>query len=129
MRAVTCTQAQLAVADVPELVPEAGQVVLEVLRCGICGSDLHARHHCDELAGVMLEMGYDGFMRSDQQIVFGHEFCGEVAAYGPGCRRTVPTGTPVVAMPLLRGGGQVHATGLSASAPGAYAEQLLVEAV
>src|ERR1019366_1538164 len=34
---------------------------------------------------------------------------------------------PVVAMPLLRGAGKVHATGLCVSAPGAYAEQLLVE--
>jgi threonine dehydrogenase-like Zn-dependent dehydrogenase len=127
MKAVGCLDAKLEVLDLPSPHPAKGQVLIDVLRCGICGSDLHARHHCDELAGVMAETGYDGFMRSDQQIVFGHEFCGEVAAYGPGCRRTVPTGAPVVAMPLLRGGGQVHATGLSASAPGAYAEQLLVE--
>jgi threonine dehydrogenase-like Zn-dependent dehydrogenase len=33
----------------------------------------------------------------------------------------------VVALPLLRTGGAVHAIGLSALAPGAYAEQLLVE--
>ena len=51
-------------------------MLLEVLRCGICGSDLHARHHCDELAGVMTEVGYDDFMRSSQQVVFGHEFSG-----------------------------------------------------
>ncbi len=127
MRAVTCTATRLDVADVPELVPEAGQVLLEVLRCGICGSDLHARHHCDDMAGVMTELGYDGFMRSDQSVVFGHEFSGAVAEYGPKCRQAVPTGSHVVAVPLVRRGGAPHATGLSFAAPGGYAERVLVQ--
>ena len=127
MRAVGCRQGELAVIDVPSPEPAAGQVLIDVLRCGICGSDLHARHHCDELAGVMAQVGYDGMMRSDQEVVLGHEFCGTIAEYGPRCRRREPTGTPVVALPLLRRGADVHATGLSAQAPGAYAEQILVE--
>lgn len=127
MRAVTCTATELAVADVPDLVPEAGQVVLEVLRCGICGSDLHARRHCDELADVMTEVGYDDFMRSADSVVFGHEFTGTVAEYGTGCRKEVATGAAVVALPLMRRAGVPHPTGLSAKAPGAYAERVLVE--
>jgi threonine dehydrogenase-like Zn-dependent dehydrogenase len=127
MRVVTCERANLAVAEVREPEPGRGQVRLEVLRCGICGSDLHARHHCDELAEVMAQTGYDGFMRSDQQVVFGHEFSGRVAEYGPRCRKRVATGAPVVALPLLRRGDGVHALGLSAHAPGAYAEQVVVE--
>ena len=102
-------------------------MLIKVLRCGICGSDLHAREHCDELADLLVETGYDGFMRSDQRVVFGHEFCGEVADYGPKSRKKTPTGTPVVALPLLRRGGDVHATGLSVAASGGYAEQVLVE--
>jgi threonine dehydrogenase-like Zn-dependent dehydrogenase len=127
MKAVACREAKLAVADLQLPHPAKGQVLIDVLRCGICGSDLHARYHCDELAGMMAETGYDGFMRSDQQVVFGHEFCGTVAEYGPQCRRKTPAGTPVVALPLLRRGSEVHATGLSASAPGGYAEQVMVE--
>ena len=127
MRVVTCERAKLAVAEVPEPEPGKGQVRLEVLRCGICGSDLHARHHCDELAKVMAQTGYEGFMRSDQRVVFGHEFSGRVAEYGPRCRQRVATGSPVVALPLLRRGDGVHALGLSAHAPGAYAEQVVVE--
>ncbi|MDQ2894208.1 MAG: zinc-binding dehydrogenase [Actinomycetota bacterium] len=127
MRAVTCRAAELEVADLPAPLPSTGQVLLETLRCGICGSDLHARHHCDELAGVMTEVGYDAFMRSDQSVVFGHEFCGQIAEYGPGCRERVPVGSHVVALPLIRHAGAVHATGLSAAAPGAYAEQVLVQ--
>src|SRR4051812_30204661 len=127
MKAVGCRGAELEVVDVPDPRPGPGQVTIEVTRCGICGSDLHARHHCDELADLMVEAGYDGFMRSHQQVVFGHEFCGRVAEYGAGCRRKVPAGTPVVALPLRRNAGEVHGIGLSESAPGAYAEGTVVE--
>ncbi|CAM4369800.1 L-idonate 5-dehydrogenase [Mycobacterium basiliense] len=127
MRAVTCTNAKLEVVDQPTPTPAKGQLLVEVLRCGICGSDLHARKHCDELADVMAESGYDAFMRSGQQVVFGHEFCGEVVDHGPRTRKTPRPGTPVVALPLLRRGDEVHGIGLSTLAPGAYAEQLLVE--
>src|SRR6185437_3717445 len=118
MRAVGCTAGRLSVVERSEPRPDTGQVLIDVLRCGICGSDLHAREHCDELAEVARETGYEDFMRSDQEVVMGH---------GPRSRRSVPAGTTVVALPLLRAGARVHAIGLSAAAPGAYAEQLLVE--
>ena len=127
MKAVTCHHAQLEVVDVPDPQPEKGQVLLEVLRCGICGSDLHARHHADEMAGLMREVGYEDFMRSAQSVVFGHEFAGRVADYGPGCKKALSTGGLVVALPLIRRGKDVHATGLSTAAPGGYAEQVLVQ--
>jgi threonine dehydrogenase-like Zn-dependent dehydrogenase len=127
MRAVACQNTKLELVDVAPPEPASGQVLIEVLRCGICGSDLHARHHADEQADVLAEAGYDGFMRSDQHIVFGHEFYGEVAEYGPNCRKKLGPGTRVVALPLLRRGHEVHPIGLSAAAPGAYAEQLVVQ--
>jgi threonine dehydrogenase-like Zn-dependent dehydrogenase len=64
-------------------------------------------------------------MRSGEEIVLGHEFSGVVVARGSGSR--IPEGTPVVSFPLLRSEGAIHPTGLSAHAPGAYAEQVLVE--
>jgi threonine dehydrogenase-like Zn-dependent dehydrogenase len=127
MRAVTCTNAELEVVEQPEPVPGSGQVRIEVLRCGICGSDLHARHGCDVWADLATRVGYHRFARSHEAIVFGHEFCGEVAEHGPRCRRSSATGTRVVALPLLRGSRGVDTVGLSVHAPGAYAEQLLVE--
>jgi threonine dehydrogenase-like Zn-dependent dehydrogenase len=108
-------------------VPGKGQVRLQVLRCGICGSDLHARHGSDQWAELAVRVGYDRFARSEQPIVFGHEFCGEVAEHGPGCRKTSPSGARVVALPLLRNPRGVDMVGLSADAPGAYAEQMLVQ--
>jgi threonine dehydrogenase-like Zn-dependent dehydrogenase len=127
MRAVECTNAELEVAERPEPVPGPGQVRIRVLRCGICGSDLHARHGCDAWADLAARAGYDRFARSDEKIVFGHEFCGELAEHGPRCRKGSPAGTRVVALPLLRGSSGVDTVGLSVHAPGAYAEQTLVE--
>jgi len=127
VRAVTCQNGALEVADLPAPEPGRSQVLIDVLRCGICGSDLHARLHADEQADILAEAGYDGLMRSGQKVVFGHEFYGTIAGYGPGCRRTLPIGTPVVALPLLRDGQDIHPIGLSAAAPGAYAEQVVAE--
>ena len=127
MKAVACTRGELSVTDRPDAVPGKGQLLLDVTRCGICGSDLHARSHSDQVAGLMSELEYDDFMRSDQEVVFGHEFCGQVVERGPGCRGDATEGTTVVAVPLLRAPDGVHPTGLSAKAPGAYAEQVLVE--
>src|SRR5690349_24719703 len=127
MKALTCTDGKLDVVELRTPTPAKGQLLVDVLRCGICGSDLHARHHCDELADVMDETGYPDFMRSNQSVVFGHEFAGEVLDHGPKTRKALKSGTPVVALPLLRRGEEVHALGLSRKAPGAYAEQIVVE--
>ena len=127
MRAVVCQNAELGVVDRPEPTPGRGQVRLEVTRAGICGSDLHARHGLDEWADLAEHAGYHRFGRASEPIVFGHEFSGTVAEYGADCRREVPTGAPVVALPLIRGDAGVDAIGLSVHAPGAYAEELLVQ--
>ena len=43
MRAVICHEGKLEVEEVPDPTPQRGQVLIDVERCGICGSDLHAR--------------------------------------------------------------------------------------
>ncbi|HEX6666013.1 MAG TPA: zinc-binding dehydrogenase [Solirubrobacterales bacterium] len=127
MKAVACQNSKLEVLELPDPEPGPGQVLLEVVRCGICGSDLHARHHADEQADVLAEAGYDGFMRSEQRVILGHELSGRVIGYGPETRRKLAPGAEVVALPLLWRGDEMHAIGLSAAAPGAYAEQVVVE--
>ena len=127
MKAVVCERSELSVREVPDPVPGPGQVLLEVVRAGICGSDLHARLHADELAAQAAAVGMRSVMRHDDAVVLGHEFSGRVLSYGPDTRRRWAEGTPVVAVPMLRGGGSTHMTGLSAQAPGAYAERMLVE--
>jgi threonine dehydrogenase-like Zn-dependent dehydrogenase len=127
MKAVVCHRTNLEVTDVAEPVPGPGQVLLEVVRGGICGSDLHARRHADQLADLASAVGYDGVMRPDQRVVMGHEFSGRVLDYGPGTRKAWRSGTPVVSLPMIRMGEDVQMTGLSAKAPGAYAERVLVQ--
>jgi threonine dehydrogenase-like Zn-dependent dehydrogenase len=127
MKAVVCQNEKLEVAEVPDPTPGPGQLLINVRRAGICGSDLHARHSCDDVADICAEMGYPDFMRSHQAVVLGHEFVGEVIGHGPKTRKQAKVGAQVVALPLLRHGRDVHTTGLSTEAPGAYAEQMLVE--
>ena len=58
----------LALETLDDPTPEAGEVVVKVGRCGICGSDLH-----------MTEDPAYGVNKGD---VLGHEFAGEVVALG-----------------------------------------------
>ncbi|WP_236241328.1 L-threonine 3-dehydrogenase [Streptomyces sp. CC228A] len=57
--------------DVPEPEYGAGEVLIKVLRTGICGTDLHIR-------------SWDGWAQQTvtTPLVLGHEFVGEVAAVG-----------------------------------------------
>jgi threonine dehydrogenase-like Zn-dependent dehydrogenase len=127
MKTVICKNKHLSFVDRPEPVPENGQVLVRVLRCGICGSDLHARAHCDHLADMAARSGYPSLMRSHQEVVMGHEFSAEILAHGPGCNRKVKTGTLIVAPPIMRQGQSIHPIGLSELAPGAYAEYMLLD--
>jgi 2-desacetyl-2-hydroxyethyl bacteriochlorophyllide A dehydrogenase len=60
----------ISVERVDDPTPEAGEVVVAVDSCGICGTDIHI------LDGEFGPTGYP--------IVPGHEFAGEVVALGPG---------------------------------------------
>src|SRR4029077_11602085 len=128
VKAVSCLHGTLSVVELPSPQPAQGQLLLGVSRCGICGSDIHAKDHADELTDVMTAVGYEHFMRSDTPVVMGHEFCGEVLERGRGAAKEFKPGALVVSFPLLRADGGVHLIGLSPLAPGAYAERVLAEA-
>jgi threonine dehydrogenase-like Zn-dependent dehydrogenase len=127
MRAVAVHDTVLSVVEMPTPSPGRGQVLLRVLRTGICGSDLHVRVDADGSADIAAEVGYPHFMRREHSVVMGHEFTGEIVSYGPGCRARWKAGRRVVTLPLLRIDGQVHMTGLSEAAPGGYAEYVLAD--
>lgn len=107
--------------------PGPGQVLLNVTRAGICGSDLHARVHTDQLADMAVTVGYDQMPRHADKVVFGHEFSGEVVEYGPDTRRRWKPGSAVVAMPMSRNGRDVQFIGASTQVSGGYAEQIVVQ--
>jgi len=128
VKAVSCKHGSFSVVDLPDPRPAEGQLVLDVRACGICGSDLHARNHADDLTEVMAGVGYPDFMRGDTATVMGHEFAGVISERGSKTPKALKEGLTVVSFPLVRAHGGVHLTGLSPLAPGGYAERVLVEA-
>lgn len=127
MKAIALERGELALVELPAPVPGEGQLVVQVQRCGICGSDLHARTHADELAEVLVLCGYPRYMRSEQRVVLGHEIFGTVAELGRSTTGRLKVGTPVVTVPLVRRGRTVDGIGLSVDAPGGYAEQVVAQ--
>ncbi len=127
MRAAVCHQGEFAISDLPIPTPGPGQLLLRVVRAGICGSDLHARQHTAELAALGADLGYEAIMKPSERVVMGHEFVGEFVAAGPKVRRRWKKGERVVALPMVSTDGAIHMTGFDQDAPGAYAEYVLVQ--
>ena len=61
---------EIVVADVPQPEPAAGEILVRVEACGICGSEV--------------ECFKERLPRRQPPLVLGHEFCGTVAASGEG---------------------------------------------
>jgi propanol-preferring alcohol dehydrogenase len=65
--------APLREATLPQPVPGQGQILLDVLACGVCRTDLHVA---------------DGELPDPKvPLVLGHEIVGRVAGLGPGAER------------------------------------------
>ena len=75
----------LEVREVPTPVPQAGEVLLRVRGCGICGSDVHGW------------LGKTG--RRLWPMTMGHEFSAEVVQNGPGADKFQP-GDGVIVQPI-----------------------------
>lgn len=119
---------EMKLRDAPEPEPGAGQAVVAVSYCGICGSDLHeyaAEGPSIRAAGVF-------------QPVMGHEFTGTITALGEGVNG-LREGDPVVVHPGATCGTCWHCThgaanvcaqqlGTGYMLPGGYAERCLVQA-
>ncbi len=65
----------IRVEDVPVPKIQAGEVLIRVKACGICGSDLHEYKLC-QFPGLGIPVG--------EGKIMGHEFSGEVAELGQG---------------------------------------------
>lgn len=115
----------LVVKDVPRPEAQAGQLLVRVRGCGICGSDVHSTQ--------------TGFVQ--EGIVLGHEFSGEVAAVGEGVQGDWKVGDRVISLGAMTCGvceachvGNITACedmrmiGLDPRAQGAYAEYVLAQA-
>jgi len=107
----------LVVDDIEETKADGSSVVIDVKKCGICGSDIH-----------YWDLG------SPEELVMGHEFCGVVT--DPGSREDLKVGDRVTGLPIspcgecpsCKSGNPQYclktwdkAVGLSLTNPGAYA--------
>lgn len=116
----------LTVEDIAEPVPGPGEVLVEVLRAGICGSDKGCADH-----GQLFNDASQALLGADlfdlqERIVFGHEFVASVVAYGPDTSGAIPIGTRVVAMPLRLREPQVMLGFAGVQLPGAYAQKMVL---
>jgi threonine dehydrogenase-like Zn-dependent dehydrogenase len=138
MRAAVMTNWQLEVAEVPEPTPGPGQVLVEVLACGICGSDLHMLQHGAEMRELSARFEADGpgpdpdstmprpqMFEPHLPTVMGHEFCCRVIGLGEGTSR-LSEGDIVVSLPVAFDVDGLHTVGYSNRYPGGYAEQMVL---
>lgn len=115
----------LSIEKIADPRPAAGEMILKVCACGICGTDLHWSEVNNE------ESGWRDILPG---AVMGHEFAGEIVELGRDVPKHWKVGDRVCAMPQLGcgacaacHGGKPHRclngrTRASAECPGAYAE-------
>ena len=85
-QAVLVEPQKVIIQDVPKPEPGPGQVLVQVRRIGVCGSDIHAYY------------GKHPYISCP--IVQGHEFAGRISQVGPDVR-TLRAGDDVTVMPQL----------------------------
>lgn len=129
MRAVIRRNKALVCDEIEDLEPEAGQVLVRTLACGICGSDLHALHHMEHMIDLTARAngGMTGGFDPRADTVFGHEFCAEILDHGPDTARTLKAGTRVVSVPVtLTPAGTPEMLGFSNRLPGGFSERMIL---
>jgi threonine dehydrogenase-like Zn-dependent dehydrogenase len=63
-------------------------------------------------------------MDPERDVVFGHEFCGEVVDHGAGTDKRLKPGTLVCSMPMTIAGNTVHGIGYSNDIAGGFAQYM-----
>lgn len=129
MRAAVMRGQALSVEDVADPVPRPGEVLVKTLACGICGSDLHALRHGEQMVAMSEEAGAAFVMDLSRPVVMGHEFCAEVVEVGPDAGTGVAAGDRVVSLPVIVEPDGMHAVGYSNDYPGGYGELMALSAM
>lgn len=125
MKAAVLREGRVQTRATSDPVPGKGHLLLRVLSCAICASDLHFMDNPESV-----ENDDSGFWdyRADADIVMGHEFVGEVIGHGPGVdAEQFPLGVRVTSLPILDCDGVNRIIGCSPDAPGGFGELMLVQ--
>ena len=131
MRAAVLREHRFQVEDLPTPQPGPGQVLVKVRACGICGSDLHFFKHADHMVEQARKLGAPtaelerGLATG---LVLGHEFVGEIVAFGPGAGQALKLGDRVCSMPFVLKDAGPALIGSNPETSGAYAEYMVLTA-
>lgn len=118
----------MIVEDLDDLTPGPGQVLVEPIACGICGSDLHSVDHAHELVDAAIAAGVHSFtsgLDPDKDLVMGHELSCRVTGLGAGVDG-LAEGDVFAAMPYLETPQGREVPGYSNRYPGGYSSQMLL---
>ena len=128
MRAAVMRDKKIVSDTMPDPEPGPGQVLVRTLACGICGSDLHALRHGEQMVEATREAGGDQAADFDptRDMVMGHEFCAEIVDFGPSTLRHRKVGERVCSMPVLFHSAGMSGIGYSNRFPGGYGELMVL---
>ena len=132
MRAAILRNQQMVVEDLDDLTPGPGQVLVEPIACGICGSDLHTVDHAHELVAAADAAGSATFTSGfdpNRDLVMGHELSCRVIALGDGVAEgygAKTEGGEFAAMPMLITPEGPVVPGYNNRFPGGYSSQMLL---
>jgi threonine dehydrogenase-like Zn-dependent dehydrogenase len=124
VRAAVLRDGKIEVRSIADPVPGPGQVLVRTRTCAICASDVHAIEH-----GAVLASDPSGCFAFDpaRDLVLGHEYCAEIADYGPQTERKLARGTRVTAAPVIVTASGPRAVGLCNEYPGGFGELMLLQ--
>lgn len=126
MRAAILRDGKMVVEDLDDLEPGPGQVLVEPIACGICGSDLHTVDHAHDMVATAHAAGISNFAFDPaKDVVMGHEMSCRVTGLGQGVTG-IAEGDEFAAMPYLQTPDGPVVVGYSNRFPGGYSTQMLL---
>ena len=126
MKAAFMRSGKLELGALPDPVPQAGEVLVRTLACGVCASDLHVLQHGRELTEWSRAANGPFTMDLERPVVLGHEYTAEIVDFGPKTERKLAVGSVVTSSPVVIGAHGIAGVGLSNDYPGGFGEYMLL---
>ena len=128
MKAAYIQHGKVQVGEMPDPVPDTGQVLVRTHSCGMCASEAHFLHSGQHVIDLSRKFG-GAYASLDMARPFvpGHEYVGEVIDYGPDSQRPIKPGRKVTSVPVMRQAGRHAVIGFSHECPGGWGEYMLLD--